>query len=532
MPLLDRPAAAVAALAYLAVVLAIGAWAARRTRTSRDFFIAGQGIGLWVAGLATTSAAFSGFVFLGGPGLTYRIGASSFLIIASTGFTAAMLCWVVGRPLREMAGEAEIYTVPDAVLARYGSRAASGLAAVAVVVGTVGYLGAQLLALGILAETVFGTRELLGPWSLPAAMAAGLAVVLAYAVAGGMLAGVWTDLFQGALMVGAAVAVFAYALAAGGGLGGIAGSIAASPELGPEFLDPLAGVPPATALGFFFVFAVGTLGQPHMLHKFYMLDDVRKLRWLPLVVGGSQSLCLLIWVGVGLAVPALVAAGRMAPLANPDDAAPAFLLGFVPAGLAGLVFAGVLAAIMSTADSFVNVGSAALVRDLPRALGRPVRDELRAGRWATVGIGLAAALLAWLYGDLVALLGTFAFGTFAAALAPALAIGLNWPGVTARAATASIATGLVANLGLELLARRAPLPGGALPSAVALAASFTVLFAVSWLGGGRVQSRTWRLPCTSHGPKRGTAGLSQNSSFSASSPAPMIVDSSGKAALP
>ncbi len=101
-----------------------------------------------------------------------------------------------------------------------------------------------------------------------------------------------------------------------------------------------------------------------------------------------------------------------------------------------------------------------------------------------MGIGLAAALLAWLYGDLVALLGTFAFGTFAAALAPALAVGLNWPGVTARAAAASIATGLVANLGLELLARRAPLPGGALPSAVALAASFTVLFAVSWLDRG------------------------------------------------
>jgi len=316
-------------------------------------------------------------------------------------------------------------------------------------------------------------------------MAAGLAVVLAYAVAGGMLAGVWTDLFQGALMVGAAVAVFAYALAAGGGLGGIARTIASSPELGPDFLDPLAGVPLATALGFFFVFAVGTLGQPHMLHKFYMLDDPRKLRWLPLVIGGSQSLCLLIWVGVGLAVPALVAAGRMAPLANPDDAAPAFLLGFVPAGLAGLVFAGVLAAIMSTADSFVNVGSAALVRDLPRALGRPVGDELRAGRWATVVLGVAAALLAWLYGDLVALLGTFAFGTFAAALAPALAVGLNWPRATPRAAAASIAVGLVANLGLELLARATPLPGGALPSAVALAASFTVLFAASWLGGGR-----------------------------------------------
>ena len=67
---------------------------------------------------------------------------------------------------------------------------------------------------------------------------------------------------------------------------------------------------------------------------------------------------------------------------------------------------------------------------------------------------LASAALAYLYGDLIALLGTFAFGTFAAALAPALAIGLNWSRVTARAATASIVTGIVLNSGLEILGRQ------------------------------------------------------------------------------
>ena len=116
-----------------------------------------------------------------------------------------------------------------------------------------------------------------------------------------------------------------------------------------------------------------------MLHKFFMLDDPRKLRWLPLALGGSQILCLLIWLGVGLAVPALVAQGKLAPLASPDDAAPRFLLAFTPEALAGLVFAGILAAIMSTADSFVNLGAAALIRDLPRALGRRVARRAALG---------------------------------------------------------------------------------------------------------------------------------------------------------
>jgi Na+/proline symporter len=491
VPLLDRPAIAGVALGYFALLLGIGWWAARRTRTSRDFFIAGQTIGLLVTGLATTSAAFSGFVFLGGPGLTYRIGVGSFFIVLSVGFTSALLCWSVAKRLRLLAEVREVYTIPDAVAARYRSRAATALAAVAVLIGTVAYLGAQLRALGVLIEAIFGTRRLLGEGSLAVAVGVGVALVLAYAVAGGMVAGVYTDVLQGLMMMAAGVAVFAYALGVAGegeGLAGIAGSIAGSDRFGGRFLDPLGTVPAATAFGFLFVFSVGVLGQPQMLHKFYMLRDPRQLRWLPLVIAVSQSLCVLVWLGIGLAVPALVAQGRLAPLADADRAAPAFLLGFVPELVAGVAFTAVLAAIMSTADSFVNLGSAALVRDLPRALGRPLADELAWGRWAVVGIALAAAGVAYVYADLIALLGTFAFGTFGAALAPALAVGLNWRRVTAAAAIASMATGIALNVGLELLGQGFlpaldVLPEGVLPSAVALAGSFTVLFAVTWWTG-------------------------------------------------
>jgi Na+/proline symporter len=485
---LASPAVIWIAVLYLAAVVGIGFWAARRTRSAKDFFIAGQGIGLLVTALAATSAAFSGFVFIGGPGLAYRIGLASMFICIPIGFTSGLLCWVVAKRLRLLAGVREVYTIPDMIRCRYGSRLAAGLAALAVIVGTVGYLGAQLQALGILIEAVFGTKALLGAWSLPAAMAFGTLVVLVYATAGGMVAGVYTDVFQGTLMMGAAVAVFFYALEAGGGLERMARTIAASEAFGPDHLDPLGATPLVTAAGLFFVFAVGTLGQPHMLHKFFMLDDPRKLKWMPLAIGLSQSLCLLIWLGLGLAVPALVAGGRLAPLAHPDEAAPQFLLGFAPPLLAGVVIAGILAAIMSTADSFVNIGAAAIARDLPRALGTRVADELRWGRVAGVALTTAAAIFAFHYGDLIALLGTFAFGTFAAALAPAIAVGLNWRRVTGAAASASIATGMAVNLLVEFLGRQTsfaalpkpPFVPGVVPAAAAMAASFTVLFAVTW----------------------------------------------------
>ena len=146
---------------------------------------------------------------------------------------------------------------------------------------------------------------------------------------------------------------------------------------------------------------------------------------------------------------------------------------------------------MSTADSLMTIGSAALVRDLPRAFGRVLETELAWGRAAVALIAVTAAVFAYAYGDLIALLGTFAFGIFGAALAPCLVIGLNWKRVTASAATASIATGIGLSLGLEFFTKqslfsslpRMTLPPGVLPGAVALAASFTVLFAVTWLQG-------------------------------------------------
>lgn len=492
MNALDRPLILITALVYLAGVVAIGLWAARRTRSAKDFFIAGQDVGLWVTGLATMSAAFSGFVFIGGPGLTYRLGLASLFICIPVSFTAAMMAWAVAKRLRLLAEVREVYTVPDAIFCRYQSRLASGLAAVAVVVGTVGYLAAQLLALGVIIESIFGTRASLGEWSLPVAMAAGLLVILLYSTAGGMVAGVYTDFLQGLLMVVAAAGVFYCALDSGGGLRRMSESIGASQAFGPEFLDPLGKLPVFTALGFFFVFGIGNLGQPHMLHKFYMLDDPRKLKWIPAVVASTQAACVLIWLGIGMAVPALVAQGRLNPLALADDASPTFLLHFTPDLLAGLVFAGMLAAIMSTADSFANIGSAALVRDLPRALGRHVDNQLFWGRLAVFLIAGSAGVFGWLYQDLIALLGTFAFGTFGAALAPAVAVGLNWHRVTAGAASASIATGMGLNLILEFLAKQTYFPAlpkptflqpGVLPTAASLAASFAVLLIWSWIFG-------------------------------------------------
>lgn len=455
----------------LLLTLAIGIAAVRKTRDSSDFFVAGRRLGAVRAGLAVAASAFSGFVFLGGPGLTAGIGFGSLFIVVPAGFTAALLCRTVGRRLALIAEASGAQTLPESIAFRFGARAPAALAAIAILVGSVIYLGVQLAALARAARFAFPDAGLM------TCLVLGLAVVLGYSLAGGMVASVNTDVLQGLVMVGAALAAFFWVMTEVGGPVGVAGAMNARGLEAGEFLEPLGVLDPATGLGFLLLFSIGTLGQPHMLHKFLMLKSPEALRYLPAVIGGAQGLSILVWIGLGTGAVLLLggAPGNASP--HPDEAALAVLgLPGTPEFLAGLVAAAVLAAIMSTSDAFLNLGAAALCRDLPRAFHRERFSSLAAARLAAVVVGLAAlGVASWhlAEGSLIALLGTLGFGAFAASLAPTLLLGLCWQRITARAATLSMAAGLGSLVAIESL-----LPGLPAPSALlAMAAGFLVLLA-------------------------------------------------------
>ena len=457
----------------LLVTLAIGLAAVRKTRDSSDFFVAGRRLGAFRAGLAVAASAFSGFVFLGGPGLTGQVGFGSLFIVVPAGFTAALLCRTAGRRLALIAEASGAQTLPESIAFRFGSRTPAAVAAVAILIGSVLYLGVQLSALARAARFAFPEME------LATCLLLGLGVVLAYSLAGGMVASVNTDVLQGIVMVAAAVGVFVWVMTQVGGPEGVGASLAATGPDGLRLLEPLGVLAPATGFGFLLLFSIGTLGQPHMLHKFLMLKSPEALRYLPAVIGGAQGLSILVWIGLGTGALLLLGDARGSAPGHPDEAALAVLgLPGTPELLAGLVAAAVLAAIMSTSDAFLNLGAAALCRDLPRALGRERFSGLTAARVAALAVGLGAlGVAAWhlAEGSLIARLGTLGFGAFAAALAPTLLLGLAWQRVTARAATLSMAAGLGSLTAIEVL-----LPGLAVPSAaLAMAASFGVLLAVS-----------------------------------------------------
>ncbi len=472
LPELKQPVIGAVAIAYFVVVAVIGTWAARRTRSAADFFVAGKGIGLFTLAIASMAATLSGFAFIGGPGLVYTVGLGAVFIVLPAALTNSMGAWVMAKRLRLLAEVREMMTIPDAIGARYQSRAAQGLSAVAIIIAVIGYMATNILALGLVIDAIFAP-------GLAASIWIGTLIVLAYSVSGGILAGIYNDVFQGTLMAVASGVVFWYALEAGGGFSGMSRTIL-STDAG--LLSPWGKLTPLAALSFYFVFGLGSLGQPHVVHKFFMLRDARRLKWFPLLMTGALFVSLLLFIGVGLAMKSLVLSGATPPLRLADDATPVFLLNFTPVPIAAIVFASVAAAIMSTVNSFMSIGAAAFTHDLPVAFGTRLSNELKWGRIWTVVIALVSAVVAQASGTLVAFLGIFGWGLFASTLVPALAVGLNWTGATRAGAVSSIATGLVITLALETLAFQKvfTFPSGVTASAIALVSSLLVFFVVSW----------------------------------------------------
>ena len=161
-----------------------------------------------------------------------------------------------------------------------------------------------------------------------------------------------------------------------------------------------------------------------------------------------------------------------------DRIVPLFALQEMPTGLRGLVFAGLFAAIMSTADSFLNIGAAAIVHDIPRAIrGRSLNNELLWARVATVVIAAVASGVALASGKMVALLGAVGWSVFSGAIVPTVAIGFNWKRATPLACNLAILTSLGINLGLQVFS--VTLPHLFYNGALALLASLTVFYVVS-----------------------------------------------------
>ena len=430
---------------YLIILLGIGVWGGRESKSVAGYFVAGKKLPSWVIAFSSNATGESAWLLLGLTGMGYAVGAHAFWVILGE-VLGVTLAWIwVARPFKAYTDRYDSITVPDYLESRFrDSRHILRLMGAAIIVSmVVFYTGAQLTASGKAFNSFLGT-------SYEAGVLIGAVVILYYTTVGGFKAVAYSDLLQGILMFACLVALPIAGIAAAGGWSSFTTALGAAD---PVLIDPLGGMGLsgaglASALGFVGI-GLAFLGSPQLLTRFISArsqDDI---------VGGSFIAVICI---IGFDVGAVFAgmSGRVLfpGLADPETILPVMSAELFPAFFTGIFLVVVLAAMMSTVDSLLILASSAVVRDVVQKVLRPGYAGARVAFWGkvvTVVIGVGAIFMALTEVRVIFWFVLFAWSGLACAFTPVVLCSLFWKRTTLAGAVAGMAGGFVTTIAWVLV---------------------------------------------------------------------------------
>jgi cation/acetate symporter len=429
--------------AFIAVTLGITYWAARRTRTTEEFYAAGRTVTAGQNGFALAGDYMSAASFLGIAGLVSTTGFDG--LIYSTGWLVGwpVVLFLIAEPLRNLGR----YTFADVVAARLRQTPVRIAAAVGTLATVLLYLIAQMVGAGGLIRLMFGIAY------EQAVVVVGVAM-LAYVLFGGMIATTWVQIVKAALLLGGAL-LLALMVLWRFDMNPAALFAAAAERYGDAVLAPgrLVSNPlDAISLGMALMF--GTAGLPHILMRFYTVPDARAARTSVFYATGLIGFFYLMTFVLGFGAMVLVGPDTIRAVdPGGNMAAPllAELLGGTP--LLGFIAAVAFATILAVVAGLTLSGAAALSHDLwvnvVRHAHADAKEQLRVARAATILLGVGAILLGITFkGQNVAFMVSLAFAIAASANFPALVLSIFWRRCTTAGAVASMVVGTWATLTL------------------------------------------------------------------------------------
>jgi cation/acetate symporter len=443
----DPNAVAIASfLGFVGITLGITWWAARKTRTSSEFFAAGGKISAVQNGFALAGDYMSAASFLGIAGLVSMSGFDG--LIYSVGWLVGwpVITFLIAEPLRNLGK----YTFADVVAYRLKQRPVRIAAAISTLTVVIFYLIAQMVGAGELIHLMFGL-----PYRAALLIVGG--VMLAYVLFGGMIATTWVQIIKACLLLLGA-SLLAILVLRKFGMNPLALFAEAGRQYGDGVMAPGALVSnPLEAISLGIALMFGTAGLPHILMRFYTVPDAqtarRSVAYATSLIGFFYLVTFILGFGASVLVgrDAIKAAAKGGNMAAPLLAE---VLGGTP--FLGFISAVAFATILAVVAGLTLSGAAALAHDL---WGHVVRkgkieeaEQLRVARYATVGLAAIAILLGIVFeGQNVAFMVGLAFSIAASANFPALLLSMTWKRFTTKGAVASMITGTASTLILILL---------------------------------------------------------------------------------
>ena len=431
---------------YMLAVIVIGlAFARRANHSSEAYFLGGRSLGPWVTAMSAEASDMSGWLLMGLPGVAYWCG------IADASWTAiglgigTYINWLITskrlRRYSEKAGNA--ITLPEFFSNRYHekNKVIMTIAALFILIFFTVYAASCLVTCGKLFSTLFGLDYI-------PMMIVGAVFVLVYTIIGGFLAESASDFMQSIVMILALVIIVVTGTAAAGGLNAVLENARSI----PGFLDffgiatPVTdaagvqqvvdGVPQFGEAGVYgalnivsmLAWGLGYFGMPQVLLRFMAIRSEKELT--------TSRRIATVWVVISLVVAVFIGVvGRTlfpTALTTASEAENVFILlstNLLPPLLAGLVMAGILAATISSSDSYLLIAASAFAKNIYQGLmHRKANDRqvLTISRIALLAITAIAIVIALDENSVIFTIVSFAWAGFGATFGPLMLFSLFW----------------------------------------------------------------------------------------------------------
>ncbi len=443
-------------VAFVVVTLGITYWAARKTRTTKDFYAAGGGITGFQNGLAIAGDYMSAASFLGITALVYTGG--YYGLIYSIGFLVGwpFIMFLMAEPLRNLGR----FTFADVASYRLQATPIRAMAATGTLVTVAFYLIAQMVGAGQLIELLFGLPYL---WAV---VIVGVLMII-YVTFGGMIATTWVQIIKAGLLLGGSTLMAILVLAQFGF--DFNALIAKAIEVHPKheaILAPGAAVAnPINAFSLGIALMFGTAGLPHILMRFFTVGNAKEARksvfWATTFIGYFYILTFILGFGAIVLVStnpayhvgndikgALLGGGNMPAIHLANAVGGNLMKGFI----AAVAFATILAVVSGLTLSGASAVSHDLYASVFRRGNVDEATEVRVSRVTTVILGIIAVLLGIVFEKInVAFMVGLAFAVAASANFPILLLSMLWKGLTTRGAVIGGFVGLISALVLTIV---------------------------------------------------------------------------------
>ena len=425
----------IAIVTYLAMMVIIGVLYSKKTKNVGDFYLGGRKLGPFVTAMSAEASDMSSYLLMGLPGLALAAGLAevSWTVIGLA--VGTYLNWlIVAKKLRRYSERIGAITIPDYFSLRYreSKNILMALAAIMIIIFFVPYTASGFAACGKLFGTLFGVDYHI-------AMVVSAIIIVGYTSLGGFNAASTTDFIQAIIMTVALLIVLVFGIAKAGG----PAAVIDNAQNLSGYLNLFQGHDPATntagTFGFIpiistLAWGLGYFGMPHILLRFMAIENPEKVKL-------SRRVAT-VWVVISMAVAVMIGVVGLAMINNGtlpafDDSETIIIQisnylsthGVVPALIAGVILAGILASTMSTADSqLLAASSAASENVLGGLLKINLTDtgKMVVARVTLIIISVIGVVIAWDSNSSVFGIVSFAWAGFGATFGPVMLLSLFW----------------------------------------------------------------------------------------------------------